>query len=208
LPPPLVAGSRCRDEVRTCSHKAELGAFDGGADEITPLRPGAIVIPHLGRAQRILQQEPGVAGTLADAAVGDGVLPQGDAFALIVPLMPGGAMTLPMSRRTCSQSWVCQFQTTAPGICPWSWAEVSTSTSIWRSPGSCRCWASHSLLTSISVRNRPRPFPPIRVGPPAVQVPSYTTQDCASQTSCHARLCRYHVASHRHLACPGARRPL
>src|SRR6185436_3282034 len=45
-----------------------------GADEVSPLGPGAVVVLHVLEAKQILQHEPGVAGALADAAVGDHVL--------------------------------------------------------------------------------------------------------------------------------------
>ena len=41
------------------------------AHQIPPLRPTAVVIPHVRVAQQILEHKPGVAGALADAAVGD-----------------------------------------------------------------------------------------------------------------------------------------
>src|SRR5437016_14028709 len=55
-----------------------------------------------------------------------------------------------MSRRTGSFSWDCQFQPTAPAMCPESYAVVSTSTSISRIPESVRCPATHSVETSTS----------------------------------------------------------
>src|SRR5256886_10765 len=55
-----------------------------------------------------------------------------------------------MSRRTGSFSCDCQFQPTAPAMCPESYAVVSTSTSIKRMPGSVRCPATHSLATRTS----------------------------------------------------------
>src|SRR5882762_4079678 len=44
---------------------------DGGADEVAPLGPGAVVVANLVEAQQILEDEPGVRAALADAAVGD-----------------------------------------------------------------------------------------------------------------------------------------
>src|SRR5436190_14273512 len=55
-----------------------------------------------------------------------------------------------MSRRTGSFSCDCQFQPTAPAMCPESYAVVSTSTSIKRMLGSVRCPATHSVETSTS----------------------------------------------------------
>src|SRR3979411_236812 len=55
-----------------------------------------------------------------------------------------------MSRRTGSFSCDCQFQPTAPGTCPESYAVVSTSTSIKRINGSVRCPTTHSVGTSTS----------------------------------------------------------
>src|SRR5207247_672100 len=55
-----------------------------------------------------------------------------------------------MSRRTGSLSCDCQFQPTAPVTWPESYAVVSTSTSIRRTPESVRCPATHSVDTSTS----------------------------------------------------------
>src|ERR1700731_1727825 len=54
------------------------------------------------------------------------------------------------SRRTLSCSCVCQFQPTAPGMCPWAYAVVSTSTSTSRVPGAFRFAATDSVETSTS----------------------------------------------------------
>src|ERR1051326_1450034 len=55
-----------------------------------------------------------------------------------------------MSRRTGSLSCDCQFQPTAPAMCPESYAVVSTSTSMRRTPGSARRPATQSVETSTS----------------------------------------------------------
>src|SRR3990172_4400945 len=49
-------------------------ALDRLADHAAPLRPGAVVVADLRVAEQVLQDEPGVRGALADAAVGDGWL--------------------------------------------------------------------------------------------------------------------------------------
>src|SRR3990172_2133494 len=49
-------------------------ALDRLADHAAPLRPGAVVVADLRVAEQVLQDEPGVRGALADAAVGDGRL--------------------------------------------------------------------------------------------------------------------------------------
>ena len=46
-----------------------------------------------------------------------------------------------------SLSWVVQFQPTAPGMCPWSYAAVSTSTSTSRTLASPRLSATQSVVT-------------------------------------------------------------
>ena len=56
---------------------------DGGADEVAPLGPGAVVVADLVEAQQILEDEPGVRTALADAAVGDDFVFAGDAFGLV-----------------------------------------------------------------------------------------------------------------------------
>src|SRR3990172_11453836 len=54
-------------------------ALDRLADHAAPLRPGAVVVEDLRVAEQVLQDEPGVRGALADAAVGDGRLVLRDA---------------------------------------------------------------------------------------------------------------------------------
>src|SRR5213075_2706500 len=56
-----------------------LAGFDRRADQVPPLRPRPVVILHVVDAQQVFQHEPGVAGALADAAVGDGGLAEIDA---------------------------------------------------------------------------------------------------------------------------------
>src|SRR5687768_1250466 len=46
--------------------------LDGRADEVAPLGPRAVVVPDVLHAHQVLEDEPGVARALADAAVGDG----------------------------------------------------------------------------------------------------------------------------------------
>src|SRR5439155_56096 len=54
---PRVARSRARP------------ADDRDPDAVAPLGPRAVVVTHVAEAEQVLQHEPGVAGTLADAAV-------------------------------------------------------------------------------------------------------------------------------------------
>src|SRR2546426_1305179 len=44
---------------------------DRRADEVAPLGPRPVVVPHLLDAEQVLKREPGMARPLADAAVGD-----------------------------------------------------------------------------------------------------------------------------------------
>src|SRR5689334_4243982 len=44
---------------------------DRHTDEAAVLGPAAVVVLHVGLAEQLVQREPGVAGALADAAVGD-----------------------------------------------------------------------------------------------------------------------------------------
>src|SRR5207244_1588461 len=46
-------------------------ALNRSADQVSPFRPGAVVILHVGDAKQVLQHEPGMAGALTDPAVGD-----------------------------------------------------------------------------------------------------------------------------------------
>ena len=44
---------------------------DGGADQVAPLGPGAVVVADLVEVEQILQHESSVGAALADAAIGD-----------------------------------------------------------------------------------------------------------------------------------------
>src|SRR3990172_11617140 len=57
--------------------------LDGDVHEASILRPRAVVIPHLGIPQEVLQHEPGVRGALADPAIGNDVLVRADAPPLV-----------------------------------------------------------------------------------------------------------------------------
>src|SRR5579883_3258676 len=46
-------------------------ALYGRTDQVAPLRPGAVIIRDFIETQQVFEGEPGVAGPLADAAVGD-----------------------------------------------------------------------------------------------------------------------------------------
>src|ERR1700722_6468438 len=50
-----------------------------GADQVAPFRPGSVVVFHILNSQEIFQDEPAMAGALADAAVGDSWLMEIDA---------------------------------------------------------------------------------------------------------------------------------
>src|SRR5215211_3937020 len=63
------------------SRLSSLG--DRHADHAAPLRPGAIVVAHVGVAEQLTQYEPGVARALADAAIGDHVLVRSNALAAV-----------------------------------------------------------------------------------------------------------------------------
>src|SRR6266568_7058062 len=59
------------------------GLLDGEADAVAPFGPGAVVVADLAVAEQLVQDEPGVAGALADAAVDDDVPVGGDALAAV-----------------------------------------------------------------------------------------------------------------------------
>src|SRR5207245_8543303 len=82
-PEVLDEGRAPAAEVRHAAHDCpiRLGLLDGDADEASPLRPGAVVVPHLRVAKEGLEHEPGVRGPLADAAVRDRLLLAGDPLA-------------------------------------------------------------------------------------------------------------------------------
>src|SRR6185437_652650 len=48
--------------------------FDRDADQGAVLGPGTVVVLHVRLVEQLVEDEPGVAGALADPAVGDGVL--------------------------------------------------------------------------------------------------------------------------------------
>src|SRR6266487_3935026 len=68
------------------------GLLDGEADAVAPFGPGAVVVAHPTVAQELVQDEPGVAGALADAAVDDDVLVGGDALATVEGLEVVGGL--------------------------------------------------------------------------------------------------------------------
>src|SRR5438876_12220875 len=57
--------------------------LDGRAHQRAPLRPRPIVVAHVLVAEEVRQDEPGVGGALADAAVGDHVFVRRYALALV-----------------------------------------------------------------------------------------------------------------------------
>src|SRR6266851_4124948 len=56
---------------------------DGRADKVAPFGPGAVVVADLADAEQVLQNEPSVRATLADAAVGDDFVFSGNALGLV-----------------------------------------------------------------------------------------------------------------------------
>src|SRR2546425_3099204 len=59
---------------------------DRRADEVAPLGPRPVVVPHLLDAEQVLKREPGMARPLADAAVGDDLVPAVDGLRPLVQL--------------------------------------------------------------------------------------------------------------------------
>src|SRR5437867_6704347 len=59
-----------------------LPLLDGRSDNVAVLGPTAVVILHVVQAKQVFQHKPGVAGALADAAIGDGRFLGIDAFLL------------------------------------------------------------------------------------------------------------------------------
>src|SRR4051794_37275149 len=69
------------------AESAGLGALgDGRANQVAPLCPGTVVVADLRVTQQVMQHEPGVAGPLADAAVGDDVVARLEAQLVAVDL--------------------------------------------------------------------------------------------------------------------------
>src|SRR5205807_6995536 len=80
-----------RDRFRPANTKADSagggGRFglrgagfvhNGGADEVAPFGPRAVVVANLVQAQQIFEDEPGVGAALTDAAVRDDVVLSGN----------------------------------------------------------------------------------------------------------------------------------
>ncbi len=65
---------------------ASTSLLDRHAHQVAPLRPTAVVVPHVRVAQQILEHEPGVARPLADAAIGDDAGAGIEALLLLVEL--------------------------------------------------------------------------------------------------------------------------
>ena len=75
--PSLAAGRE------SCSYWLGVAHLDRRADERAVLGPRPVVVAHVAVAEDLGQHEPGVAGALADAAVGDHVLVRRDALAAV-----------------------------------------------------------------------------------------------------------------------------
>src|SRR5207249_8732087 len=85
-----------RDRFRPANTKADSagggGRFglrgagfvhNGGADEVAPFGPRAVVVANLVQAQQIFEDEPGVGAALTDAAVRDDVVLSGNTLGLV-----------------------------------------------------------------------------------------------------------------------------
>src|SRR2546428_11547057 len=59
---------------------------DRRADEVAPLGPRPVVVPHLLAAEQVLKRQPGMARPLAGAAEGGDVLPAGAGLRPPAPL--------------------------------------------------------------------------------------------------------------------------
>src|SRR5215213_1993347 len=87
--PPACKQRRARRPLLTPgpglpSLKSRFGSLgDRYADHAAPLRPGAVVVAHVGVAKQLTQHEPGVARALADAAISDHVLVWSNALAAV-----------------------------------------------------------------------------------------------------------------------------
>src|SRR5262245_63285181 len=60
--------------------------FDGCADEIAPLGPRAVVVPHILEPEQVLHREPGEARALSDSAIRDDRLIAGNALRCVESL--------------------------------------------------------------------------------------------------------------------------
>ena len=73
--------------------RAALGTHrDGYPYRVAPLGPAAVVVAYLGEPEQMGQDEPGVAGPLADPAVGDHVIVRGEpllALVDVLQILPG-----------------------------------------------------------------------------------------------------------------------
>src|SRR5207302_178185 len=89
-------GARCRIGRRALRHARPPTESDGcqfacldsrvvdrHTDDGTVFSPTAVIVADVRIAEQLLQDEPGVRGALADAAVGDDRLGRGDALATV-----------------------------------------------------------------------------------------------------------------------------
>src|ERR1051326_2694473 len=73
---PCPAGARRRpiNKTRPFRSNRRLSFFDRSGNDVAVLGPAAVVILHVVDAEKVFQDEPGVAGAFADPAVGHGGL--------------------------------------------------------------------------------------------------------------------------------------
>src|SRR5215216_5968834 len=68
------AGSWSAGRLQARVRAGLSGPLDRHPDQVAPLHPGAVVVAHVAEPEQLAEHEPGVAGALADAAVGDDVV--------------------------------------------------------------------------------------------------------------------------------------
>src|SRR3954452_4528021 len=66
---PVVNGRRRASSTAPALHLCGFAALDRHADERAVLGPAAVVVAHMGIAEQLIEDEPGVARTFTDAAV-------------------------------------------------------------------------------------------------------------------------------------------
>src|SRR2546425_10159006 len=89
LQEPRAQAEACATKTRLASGGGQRGlggacfVDDGGANEVAPFGPGAVIVANLAEGPQILEDEPGVGAALADAAVGDDFVFAGDALGFV-----------------------------------------------------------------------------------------------------------------------------
>src|SRR5699024_6250654 len=94
LRPGPPAGLRSQGWSRQSSAARHLPGLGAGGDrhghDIAPFGPGSVVVAHVVVAEQVRENEPGVAGAFADAAVGDDLIARAQAGLVRIEVLEFG----------------------------------------------------------------------------------------------------------------------